>query len=156
MLYVVVGPPAAGKSTWVLERAKPGDVVVDFDRLAMALSGQGGDLHDHPPAVTAVTKAARRAAIDVALRRVTTCNVYIIHSSPSPERMADYRAHGAEVITIDPGRDVVRERCKAERPQRMFGVVDRWYREQTEGGRVRKPRVSEPAYSFPTVTSRDW
>jgi predicted kinase len=27
-LTVVVGPPASGKSTWVLEQAKPGDVVI--------------------------------------------------------------------------------------------------------------------------------
>jgi predicted kinase len=38
MLTVVIGPPAGGKSTWVLERAKPGDIVVDFDRLAFPSS----------------------------------------------------------------------------------------------------------------------
>lgn len=66
MLTVVIGPPAGGKSTWVRERAKPGDIVIDFDLLACALTGPGGDPHDHTPAVAAVTKAARRAAIDAA------------------------------------------------------------------------------------------
>lgn len=68
MLTVVIGPPAAGKSTWVLERAKPGDIVIDFDRLAVALSATGGDPHDHPPAVAAVTRAARTAAIEAAIK----------------------------------------------------------------------------------------
>jgi hypothetical protein len=45
MLTVVVGPPAGGKSTWVLERAGPGDIVIDFDRLAVALTGEGRVSH---------------------------------------------------------------------------------------------------------------
>ncbi len=65
MLTVVIGPPAGGKSTWVMEQAKAGDIVIDFDRLAVALSGPGADPHDHPPYLVAVTQAARTAAIEV-------------------------------------------------------------------------------------------
>lgn len=132
VLYVVIGPPAAGKSTWVLERAKPTDVVVDYDRLAVALTGRGGDMHDHAAPVIAVTKAVRAAAIEAALRQAHATDVYVIHSRPGQQRMAEYRALGAEVVTIDPGRDVVRERCKTERPRRMFAAIDEWYRSQGE------------------------
>jgi AAA domain len=161
MLYVVIGPPAAGKSTWALEQAKPGDVVIDFDRLAVALTGHGGDPHDHPTHVAAVTRAVRTAAIEAALRHTRTCDVYVIHSSPGQQRMDSYRAMGAEVITIDPGRDVVRQRCKSERPQRMFAVIDEWYREHGDGRRSptvnsRSVTVPGPVASFPPVTSRDW
>jgi hypothetical protein len=157
MLTVVIGPPAGGKSTWVLEQAKPGDIVVDFDRLAVALTGPGGDSHDHPGPVAAVARAARTAAIEAAIRQAKTTDVYLIHSSPGQQRMAEYRSLGAKVVTVDPGRDVVRERCKTERPQRMFTVIDEWYREQ--GARppvTSKARPSPPVFSFPTVTSRDW
>jgi predicted kinase len=156
MLTVVIGPPASGKSTWVLDRAKPGDIVIDFDRLAEALTGRGGDPHDHSAAVTAVTRAARTAAIESALKQAKTTHVYLIHSSPGQQRMAEYLALGAEVVTIDPGRDVVRERCKTERPQRMFTVIDEWYREQGQPARVTKGKGSLPVFAFPTVTSRDW
>lgn len=161
MITVVIGPPAAGKSTWVLERAKPSDIVIDFDRLAVALSGRGGDPHDHPGALGAVAKAARQAAIDVALRQAGDTDVYVIHSSPGRERMAQYRAMGAKVVTIDPGKDVVRERCKTQRPRRMFAVIDEWYREQ-QGTPTTRPSRSvstAPAYSFPASapsTSRMW
>lgn len=156
-LTVVVGPPAGGKSTWVLERARPGDIVIDFDRLAVALSGQGGDPHDHTPAIAAVTKAARAAGIEAALRHARTVDVYLIHSSPGRQRMAEYRAMGAEVVTIDPGRDVVRQRCKTERPRRMFAVIDEWYREQSVTTAAPSPRdVARPAHSFPSPTSRQW
>jgi len=153
MLYVVIGPPAGGKSTWALQHAKPADIVIDFDRLAIALSGTGGDPHDHPSSVAAVTRAARTAAVDTALRHAATTDVYLIHSSPGAQRMAHYRSLGAQVVTIDPGRDVVRERCKSERPQRMFTVIDEWYREHvTDGQAVASP----PVFAFPPTTSRDW
>jgi hypothetical protein len=147
MLTVVVGPPASGKSTWVLLHAKPTDVVIDFDRLAVALSGPGGDPHDHPAAVTAVTRAARTAAIEAAIRHAANTDVYLIHSSPGAQRMAQYRELGAQVVTIDPGRDVVRERCKTERPRRMFAVIDEWYREQAQQG----PGPSRPSPPATTI-----
>lgn len=159
MLTVVVGPPAGGKSTWVLERAKPGDIVIDFDRLAVALSGHGADPHDHAPDVTAVTRAARTAAITAALRHTGSTDVYLIHSNPGQQRMAEYRRLGANVVTIDPGRDVVRERCKTERPQRMFTVIDQWYRERKDQTLKQPPAAAaaRPLYAFPpAVTSRDW
>jgi hypothetical protein len=156
VLTVVVGPPAGGKSTWVLERAKPGDVVIDFDRMAVALSGQGGDSHDHPAAVAAVTRAARTAAIEAAIKHSGDVDVYLIHSSPGAQRMAQYREMGAQVVTIDPGRDVVRGRCKTERPRRMFAVIDEWYREQGGQAKVTTGRQSPPVFAFPSTPSREW
>ena len=44
MLYVVTGPPAAGKSAWIQARAKAADVVIDLDRIASALTGPGAPL----------------------------------------------------------------------------------------------------------------
>lgn len=36
---VVAGPPGAGKSRYVKERAQPGDLILDWDALYVALSG---------------------------------------------------------------------------------------------------------------------
>jgi hypothetical protein len=156
-LTVVVGPPAAGKSTWVLERAKPGDIVIDFDRLAVALCGTGGDPHDHPAAVATVARAARTAAIDAAIKQARTVDVYLIHSSPGEQRMAHYVSLGAQVVTIDPGRDVVRARCKGgQRPQRMYTVVDEWYREHAQAAGVTKREPPLPVFASPATPSRQW
>lgn len=156
MFTVVIGPPAAGKSTWVLERAKPEDIVIDFDRLANALSGEGADAHDHPPHLVAITKAARTAAIEAAIKHKGKVDVYLIHSTPSLQRLAEYRAMGAEIVTIDPGRDVVRSRCKGgNRPPRMYSVIDAWYKEHA-GTVVPQGIAPAPVFSFPEVTSRDW
>jgi hypothetical protein len=126
-LYVVIGPPAGGKSTWVQRQAGPMDIVIDYDLLATALSGPGTDGHAHGPEVKTVTKAARATAIEVAERQADKVDVYVIHSNPSWERLRHYASIGAQVVTIDPGRDVVLSRVKRERPKLMFRVVEEWY-----------------------------
>lgn len=131
MLYVVIGPPAAGKSTWCREQAQPTDVVIDYDRIASALTADDSDPHSHSPAIKAVAKAARQAAIDKALT-LKGCDVYLIHSTPSPALLARYRTQGAHIHVVDPGQSVVMERCKRERPWQMQQVVKRWYSDKAQ------------------------
>lgn len=123
-LYLVTGPPAAGKTTWVSEHAKPGDITIDYDQLAAALTPSGGEPPQH---VRAVTKAARQAAIDTAIPLASTIDVYVIHGMPSTTTVERYKRHGAQVVVVDPGPDVVLPRCKAERPWRMTQAAKEWY-----------------------------
>lgn len=122
-LYLVTGPPAAGKTTWVREHAQPGDITIDYDTIAQALSPELD--HDHPPHVQTVTKVARQAAIDAAVK--LDCDVYIIHGMPSQRLLTKYQALGAQVVTIDPGADVVLARCKQQRPWRVTQAAKQWY-----------------------------
>lgn len=139
MLYVVIGPPAAGKSTWVNDRAKPGDIVVDYDRIANALTAVGAAPHGHKRPLATVAFQAREAAITQALRHVKVHDVFIIHTLPRRAAMDVYRQHDAEIVTVDPGREVVEARCAVERPEGYMDGVRRWY-----GSDLRK-RVAAPA-----------
>lgn len=130
-LYVVTGPPAAGKTTWVQERAQHGDVVVDLDALAGALT-PGSDGHCHPHAVLRCAQRARQAAVDEALRHVAETDVYVIHTRPSDKALARYSEHGAHVVTVDPGRYVVEARVAEGRRPTTQAVVARWYAEHGE------------------------
>lgn len=130
-LYIVVGPPAAGKSTWVARQAQPGDITIDFDKLANTLSSANTSTHDHPPHIQFVTQSARRAAIDAAVRFRNLIDVYVIHSRPTDAMMRRYKSLGAEIVTIDPGQEVVMERIKRERPAiTEQEVTERWYNKQ--------------------------
>lgn len=126
MLYVITGPPASGKSSHAMAQARPTDIVVDYDRIAVALAGPGADSHDHHHVLKRVAHKARYAAIAEALDRVDATDVYLIHSMPSETNLARYRALGARVVTLDPGRAVVEARCRADRPQ-LLAVVGKWY-----------------------------
>lgn len=143
MLYLVTGPPAAGKTTWVQSHAKPGDITIDYDSIAETL---GGCDHDYPTHIKTVTHAARQAAIDAAIPMARTHDVYIIHTRPSPQLINRYRRLGAQVITIDPGRETVLARCREQRPPQVQGAARRWYDQpQQTPARPANPSRRPPA-----------
>jgi adenylate kinase family enzyme len=143
-LYVVVGPPGAGKTTYVQEHAQEGDVVIDMDRIASALTVSGVDTHQHGRTVRSVAHRARLTAISAALRYVDRVDVYVIHTKPRAEAMAKYARHGAMVITIDPGQDVVMQRVAEQRSDVAQDVAQQWYAERDDTAQAS------------THASRDW
>jgi uncharacterized protein len=125
---VVVGPPAAGKSTYVASRATGSDVVIDLDDLALALSPPGTTHHTYPIATRRVAIAARQSAIDRAISDPAIPHLWIIHAWPSPAQLRRYGRWCATIVLIDPGEPTVRARAQAGRPRRTDDLIDAWYR----------------------------
>lgn len=132
-LHVVLGPPASGKTTWVQDRAHPGDIIIDYDRLALALTAPTAPSHNHPRHLAQTTWRARQAAINEALKHCQHTDVYIIHSQPRRDALAKYLAAGAQLHTIDPGEEIVLQRCRDQRPEKSLTVAIRWYAAQRRG-----------------------
>ena len=130
-LIIVTGPPAAGKTTYVTEHAQPGDIRIDLDHIANTLAGESIDNHEHAAHVLTVAKAARKAAIDAAMKQ--DCDVWLIHTNPTPNQLDNYRAMGAVIHVVDPGKDTVMKRCKAERPKGSLIAAAKWYDKQGKG-----------------------
>lgn len=130
MLYVITGPPAAGKSSWIRAHAKPCDIVIDLDIMALALAGPGADHHAHGDVLMRVVHRARFAALDEACQHLDTTDVYVIHTQPSARARAKYKRLDARIIVVDPGRDVVMQRIDAMRQPGMRAVATRWYRQR--------------------------
>jgi AAA domain-containing protein len=164
MLYVVTGPPAAGKSTWVRAHARPGDVVVDYDLIAGALTvaGTDGTSYDHRGPVRACAFRARAAVIREALCHLDKIDVYIIHAMPSADALARYAEHDAHMVTVDPGKDVVMARIAEQRPHAARAVATRWYAQAGQRQGAPPPpttRVGGPGATVqaaPPRTSRSW
>jgi predicted kinase len=134
VLYVVTGPPGAGKSSWIKAHAKARDIVIDLDLMALAMAGPGADHHSHTPELLRVVQRARQAALYEAERVLDTTDVYVIHTMPQAKARARYKRLGARVVTVDPGESIVRQRVKAMRQPAMEAVVTRWYRDRRQGG----------------------
>lgn len=126
MINVIIGPPCAGKSTYITENAEPGDTIVDFDKLATAFGSTGH--HDTPLSMRRVVQAARHAAIhQILMGRVE--NAWVIDTDPTRMMQAQYRRAGANIIRIDPGMDVCLERAAEDnRPDWTAEQIRRWYR----------------------------
>ncbi|MFE0699130.1 hypothetical protein [Streptomyces sp. NPDC058872] len=146
MLYVITGPPAAGKSSWIRARARARDIVIDLDLIATALAGPGAPSWNHDPTLLKVAHRARFAAIEEALAHRDTVDIYLIHTQPSPRALAKYRRHQAELITVDPGRDIVMQRIADMRAPHMQAVATRWYREAAK----------QPSHRVTRQASRSW
>ncbi|MEU4133645.1 AAA family ATPase [Streptomyces wuyuanensis] len=132
MLHVITGPPASGKSSWIAARAKPTDIVIDLDRLALALAGPGAPQWQHDETLLAVAHRARFAAIDEAVKHRDKVNVFLIHTLPSAKALARYRRLDAKVVTVDPGKDIVMQRVRDMRDPAMTAVATRWYNQQAK------------------------
>jgi hypothetical protein len=132
VLYVITGPPAAGKSSWIAARAKPTDIVIDLDRITLALSGPGAPQWNQDETLRKVALRARFAAIDEAIKYRDKTDCYLIHTMPSAKALARYRRLEAKVVAVDPGRDIVMQRVRDMRDPAMTAVATRWYNRQAK------------------------
>lgn len=125
MIQIVTGPPCGGKTTYVKERAKPNDVIIDMDVIALALTTEGTEPYTYSDQVRRVAFRARQAAVSEALitaQGERYLNVYIIHTDPLPDQRAFYRAMGGRIVECDPGKEVCLERLES-RPTATHSVL---------------------------------
>ena len=122
-IALIVGPPGAGKTTYVNENRNPGDLVVDYDAIAVALGGDhalvGSDsLHGATMAArNAVLTKLRQGKLDVA-------RCWLISANPRAEQILPYHS----VVKIDPGIDAVLARLdERERGGEQARLVHEWY-----------------------------
>lgn len=142
MLIVVTGPPAAGKSSWIRAHAKPQDIVIDLDLMALAMAGPGADHHAHGDVLMKVVHRARFAALNEAYQHLDKVDVYIIHTQPSAKAMAKYKRLDARIVTVDPGRAVVMRRIETMRQPGMRAVATRWYNQARPRSQSAMPQAS--------------
>lgn len=142
MLYVVTGPPASGKSSWIQAHAKPSDIVIDLDLMALAMAGPGADHHAHGDVLMKVVHRARFAALNEAYQHLDTTDVYVIHTQPSAKALAKYKRLQARIIVVDPGQSIVMQRIETMRQPGMKAVATRWYKANRGRSRSAMPQAS--------------
>lgn len=131
MITIVCGAPGSGKTTYVSERHETGDVIVDMDVLALALTTPDVAPYEYSDLVRQVAFYARQAAVKEALKLAQSnrsINVWIIHTDPSPNQVSAYRILGAKLVWLDPGKDVCLERVQS-RPARQVRIAEKVIRE---------------------------
>ena len=131
-LYVITGPPCVGKSTWVRERAQPGNIVVDLDRIALAITSEDTPHHSYPMHIRRAAMHVRKAAVAAALAYSRSGDAYIIHAKPTAKALSQYRRAAAIMIDLEAPYEVLMARAKAERPPHIWQTLARWWDEPEE------------------------
>lgn len=106
-IILVHGAPCSGKTRYVQEHMKPGDVIIDADLLAQALGST--DTHDHPGYIKSLGMKLRDVAIREAARG--TYKTWVVSASPR----ATQTIPNTSSVHLDPGMDVCLSRAK-DRP----------------------------------------
>lgn len=129
-VFLIGGPPGAGKTTYVRENAKHGDLIVDFDAIYSALSGL--PLKDKPYGLLPFVIACQEAIFDQLEnydRKIG--QAWVIACTPNRNEFDELqRRLNAETVMIIPDKDECKRRVDtdSERIGSMWhDLIDHWF-----------------------------
>ncbi len=135
-VFIVYGPPLAGKKTYVKQRAWPGDLIIDIDMLYQAVSGL--DRYNKPNPLYLNVAAIQNLLLDhVKTRYGNWDNAWIIGGYQDRyKRDRLIKQTGAEAILIDTSKEECIRRIKLDHDRRnrekeYIGYIDRWFNKHT-------------------------
>jgi predicted kinase len=125
---VITGPPCSGKTTYVTTHAKRGDIIVDLDAIAHALTTADTPSHQYADHVRRLAIKARWSVLkDAAHLGVNRCNVWIIDGSPNADNMTIYRQCRARMVDLTASTVELLRRAEADqRPAHYRALILGW------------------------------
>ena len=123
-VYYIYGAPLSGKSTFVKENMQCGDLVLDIDRLWVALSEQ--DEYIKPNELKSVVFQARQTVLDsIKMRAGSWGTAWVIEGGALiGDRMRRIEALGAEPILIDTPKEECLKRLYNDESRQH--VIEEW------------------------------
>jgi len=124
--YVVCGPPASGKNTFVMSRASVHDLIIDLDDI---MAGLTSDIIDK--AWLNVALRRRNEMLSDITRRCPWRSAYLVIGEPKAENRRWWAEQmGATVYLLTTSRSMCEARIKSDptRPQAdLLDAIDRWF-----------------------------
>lgn len=131
-VYVIAGPPGSGKTTYVRERAQPGDLVLDVDVIAADL---------HGVALYQATLEQRRAAIRyrnkmlaaLADRRSPYRCAWLIVTAGSPDKREFWQRKYGNLQVLGTDKTTCMERVRSDTRRRaedipaILAAISEWF-----------------------------
>lgn len=137
-LTIVCGPPCSGKTTYVAERAKPGDIVIDLDVIASTIDPTYSQWQGNLTTELLNRSIRTRNAALGSLERQRQGSAWFIVAAPTQaERDWWKRKLGGDVVLLHPGADECKRRAAQRGTPRAIKGVDDWER------RAKRPWVTQ-------------
>lgn len=143
---IVAGPPGSGKTTYVQQRARWGDLVIDVDALYAALSGL--PWYEKPLDLLPFVLDARDAVIARLARQSDVGRAWIITGEPDTDKLDELREalEATELIVLDVSQEECYKRVRgdsrrADKAEQQCKLVDSWFKAHKRvGGRKGRRR----------------
>ena len=133
MLNIITGPPLSGKSTFVRNNAKVGDVIIDLDEIARAITVSDTS-HDYPLHIRQLAIKARQTLINTVMSLdLRNLEVWLIHAEPSEIQMNQYLRKGAQIHKQNITYEQLAERIKT-RPDINKAKISQYYNKRLRAG----------------------
>lgn len=127
MVYLIYGSPCSGKSTYISEHLKDGDLVCDVDLIYQAISNH--DAHDADLHVHEVALKLKSVLLDIIRDRDGDwSDAYVVSIANTKVKVKDdmERIKADKAIFIDTPYEVCMERAK-ERPFYFQWLIQEWF-----------------------------
>ena len=130
-LTVVAGPPASGKTTYVAQRAGPRDMVLDTDQIATEIGVADARNGDDRDRFMLVIRERNSRLADYVRGRTDHPRCWLIATAGSFKQRKFWADMGAEVVVVNPGAAICRQRILAESStdeakRSRLRAVERW------------------------------
>lgn len=131
-VYLVYGPPCAGKSSWVRESAGPEDLILDMDNIWQMLTVN--DRYVKPNRLKANVFGVRDCILDmIRMRTGRWRDAYVIGGYPlSMDRTRLEQSLGAECIFIYEDKETCLERARASERHDWDKYIEQWFADYSE------------------------
>ncbi|QOR55350.1 MAG: hypothetical protein SHS37scaffold537_48 [Phage 68_12] len=147
-----MGPPTAGKTTYVQHNAKPGDLIVDTDAIALALGAKPG--HTTAGLHAGFARSCRSHVITTVLTKGAEVPTWIIDTAPTIAAIEHYTRASAHPHLIDPGKGTCLQRARTRGKGTTPAILD-WYTHHHD--RLTAWTHTTPTPPAPTTTAtREW
>ena len=137
-VYIIYGPPLAGKKTYVQQQLWQGDLIIDMDALYAALSGQ--PMYDKPEPLLLTVRAAHDRILDTVKTRYGRWDrAWIIGGYPDKYKREKLALDlGAELVFIQASKEQCLERLKWDpgrkhKEKEWTGYIAKWFQHYTAG-----------------------
>lgn len=136
-VYIVYGPPLSGKSTFVRQQARRGDLIVDVDRIYEALSLMPA--HDKPNNLLSLVLGVRDLLLDnIKTRHGKWRNAFVIGGYPDRHAREQLAADlGAELVYCEASREeclacLAADEGRSEVKSEYQAYIENWFARYTE------------------------
>lgn len=129
---LVCGPPGAGKTHYVKQKMRYGDLILDLDRLFVALSGC--EKYDKPSMILPYALTAFDAVVSQLSQQVEQHRAWVLTTAPRAEDRARLKASlNAEVVLLDVDINTCLKRIKEDplrsaRADQWEEIIRKWWK----------------------------